>query len=62
MSEVKQRTNSGICKTVLCGEGGGDEDDGDSKKIVKRGMAVQYLSGSKVQIIVEAETGMHNQV
>lgn len=27
VSEVKQRTNSGICKPVLCGEGGGDEDD-----------------------------------
>lgn len=35
--------------------------DGDSKKIL-RGMAPQYLSGSKVQLIVEAETGMHNQV
>lgn len=36
--------------------------DGDSKKILNRGMAPQYLSGSKVQLIVEAETGMHNQV
>lgn len=61
VSEVKQRTNSGICKPV------GREEvtkmtDGDSKKILNRGMAPQYLSGSKVQLIVEAETGMHNQV
>lgn len=36
--------------------------DSDSKKFLKRGMAPQYLSDSKVQLIVEAETGMHNQV
>lgn len=36
--------------------------DSDSKKNLNRGMAPQYLSGSKVRLIVEVETGMRNQV